>query len=211
MNRNGSIAATKAVHKVKVADEYKNKTVKQNETNYLLENAKRGIDSFEALYKDIEECYKNQVVKFDGSHIFYYPELNIIMANQEAARMDIHACSNDEILKEYLVSKKLSKYSKRIELLNENEVTKIFKDYKKTNRVANYTQILCIDENKELLCWTIYNKKAVVCKLEDYDAGMKSALFSMYNSNFNELNIKNNISTVRVPVCVRLHKKISRL
>ena len=211
MNRNGSIAATKAVHKVKVADEYKNKTVKQNETNYLLENAKRGIDSFEALYKDIEECYKNQVVKFDGSHIFYYPELNIIMANQEAARMDIHAYSNDEILKEYLVSKKLSKYSKRIELLNENEVTKIFKDYKKTNRVANYTQILCIDENKELLCWTIYNKKAVVCKLEDYDAGMKSALFSMYNSNFNELNIKNNISTVRVPVCVRLPKKISRL
>ena len=74
MNRNGSIVATKAVHKVKVADEYKNKIVKQYETKCLLENAKRGIDSFEALYKDIEKCYENQVVKFDGGNIFYYPE-----------------------------------------------------------------------------------------------------------------------------------------
>lgn len=204
MNRNGNIVATKAVHKVKVADEYKNKIVKQYETKCLLENAKRGIDSFEALYKDIEKCYENQVVKFDGGNIFYYPELNIIMANEKAAKINLN--NNDEIvLEKYLVSEELSKYSKRIELLNQKEVAKIFKDYKKENRVVNYKQILGIDENKELFCWTIYNKKAVVCKLKDYDENMRRAILLMSKDGVI------NISTVRVPVCVHLPKKISRL
>lgn len=204
MNRNGSIVATKAVHKVKVADEYKNKIVKQYETKCLLENAKRGIDSFEALYKDIEKCYKNQVVKFDGGNIFYYPELNIIMANEKAAKINLN--NNDEIvLEKYLVSEELSKYSKRIELLNKKEVAKIFKDYKKENRVGNYKQILGIDENKELFCWTIYNKKAVVCKSKDYDENMRRAILLMSKDGVI------NISTIRVPVCVHLPKKISRL
>lgn len=204
MNRNGSIVATKAVHKVKVADEYKNKIVKQYETKCLLENAKRGIDSFEALYKDIEKCYENQVVKFDGGNIFYYPELNIIMANEKAAKINLN--NNDEIvLEKYLVSEELSKYSKRIELLNKKEVAKIFKDYKKENRVGNYKQILGIDENKELFCWTIYNKKAVVCKSKDYDENMRRAILLMSKDGVI------NISTIRVPVCVHLPKKISRL
>lgn len=204
MNRNGGIAATKAVHKVKVADEYKNKMVKQNEAKYLLENAKRGIESFEALYKDIEACYENQMVKLDGGNIFYYPELNIIMSNEKAAKIDLY--NNDEIvLEKYLVSKELSKYSKQIELLNCDEVTKIFRNYKKASRVANYIQILCSDENKELFCWIIYNKKEVVCKLKDYDAGMRKAILSMIKYN----NV--DISSIRVPVCVHLPKEISRL
>ena len=204
MNRNGNIVATKAVHKVKVADEYKNKIVKQYETKCLLENAKRGIDSFEALYKDIEKCYENQVVKFDGGNIFYYPELNIIMANEKAAKINLN--NNDEIvLEKYLVSEELSKYGKRIELLNENEVTKIFKDYKKISRVENCKHILCNDESKELLIWIVYNNKELVCKLKNYDGSMRRAILQMSKEK------AVNISTVRVPVCVHLPKKISRL
>lgn len=213
MNKEDSVVATKAVSKVKISNEYRSILNEQKNMKLIADNVRKGLDSFDLLYNEIERCFEKQMVTMNGGKIFYYPELNLIIPNKEPVELAVDGIENDKSRKElyekidsYLTSEELLQYGKKIEMLNDFEAEQIFMEYKKKKGATNYKHILCKDKNDTLLVLATEYKKIMPLDIaNNIIAGIAYGLVSY--GLYHEMMVSN----ARLPVCIHLPINMTKL